>query len=503
MRPLILAALLLPLAASAQITPTLLYELESQNTDLTRTFGATLATLGDLDGDGAADLAVADPEEDAGGGFRVGRVYLYSGADGTFLRSRSGPAEGQEPDSEYFGAALAGLGDVTGDGVPDLAVGAPGYRGSTTLCGAVFIVSGATGAQVRTLFPPEPNGCSTSGNVGDFVLSVGDLDGDGTPDVGASELGRGQFLLHVFSGANGALVRELPASYSPIGVSDLTGDGLPEIAASAGGGYAVYDPTSGEEIYTATLPTGPVGFYALAAAGDLSGDGRTEVVAGAPFANPTGPGTWAGAAYVFSGADGALVRELEAPAGQERFGGCAAGVGDVDRDGSPDALVCAEERAFVFSGATGDVLAVIEGRMQVVDRARAVAVLRAGTAEAGAVVALGVSSTGGSQPDRARVYGFPGPVSTAPSPESSALSLTVSPNPSAGASSVAVSLASPAAVRVAVVDALGRTVAVLHEGPLAAGATRLSVPAGLAAGVYAARASSPAGDAATRWVVAR
>ncbi len=83
-------------------------------------------------------------------------------------------------------------------------------------------------------------------------------------------------------------------------------------------------------------------------------------------------------------------------------------------------------------------------------------------------------------------------------PAAPGLSVSVSPNPSAGASSVAVSLGSLSAVRVAVVDALGRSVAVLHEGSLAAGRHRLAVPSGLAAGVYAVRAEGAGGAAVAR-----
>ncbi len=58
-------------------------------------------------------------------------------------------------------------------------------------------------------------------------------------------------------------------------------------------------------------------------------------------------------------------------------------------------------------------------------------------------------------------------------------------------------------MRVVVADALGRIVAVLHEGALAAGSMRLSLPAGLAAGVYAVVAEGGASVARARWVVAR
>ncbi len=89
-------------------------------------------------------------------------------------------------------------------------------------------------------------------------------------------------------------------------------------------------------------------------------------------------------------------------------------------------------------------------------------------------------------------------VATAPSPEAAAR-LAVGPNPTRGAATVALALAAPADVAVAVVDALGRRLAALHDGPLAGGTTRWALPASLAPGVYAVRVTG--GVLATATVV--
>jgi hypothetical protein len=68
---------------------------------------------------------------------------------------------------------------------------------------------------------------------------------------------------------------------------------------------------------------------------------------------------------------------------------------------------------------------------------------------------------------------------------------------------VVLSVPSSGAVRVSVVDALGRTVATVHDGPLGAGRHRLALPSSLAPGVYALRVTSGEASASARWVVAR
>lgn len=98
---------------------------------------------------------------------------------------------------------------------------------------------------------------------------------------------------------------------------------------------------------------------------------------------------------------------------------------------------------------------------------------------------------------------FETPVAARGGPSVARLTLSVAPNPSAGPAALRLSLADASAVRATVVDALGRHVATVHDGPLAVGPHTLALPAGLAPGVYAARLVTPGGSASTLFSVTR
>jgi hypothetical protein len=112
-------------------------ELRQHVGDSYASYGETLCAFGDLNGDGAADYLIGAPAYREG----RGRVDVHSGRDGTLLAR----VEGTGP-NDMFGAAVCRLADVDGDGVDDLAVGAPRYeRGrieDVQRWGSVFIFSG-------------------------------------------------------------------------------------------------------------------------------------------------------------------------------------------------------------------------------------------------------------------------------------------------------------------------------------------------------------------------
>ncbi len=193
-------------------------------------YGADLALMGDLDGDGREDFAVGAPGETQNGA--TGRVHLRSGLDGSRIRVVKGPQG-----ALGFGRSVARVTDLDGDGIRDLAIGAPAEVLPSGGRGVVYIVSTATGAFLRTIRGEFADG---QGNpVNDFGAALGlagDQDLDGHPDLGVgAPLSSGAGMLFVFASDDGALLsaREGRVSGEKFGAwflsLDLTADGRDDL----------------------------------------------------------------------------------------------------------------------------------------------------------------------------------------------------------------------------------------------------------------------------------
>ncbi len=517
---LALAALLGALPAPAQPAPRLRLTLASPTPRVDGSFGSVVLQASDYDGDGFPDYLVSAIEEGDG------RVHALSGRDGHPLYLAEG-ARGCEFTCA-FGFALARLPDVTGDGVDDLAVGAPGEPGpGGDTPGGAYVLSGADGAIRWRVASPTPD---DFGGFGRAVGALGDVNGDGWADVFVSELSGAGLGLHLYSGRTGARLSSLPhvpLSLAPL--ADRTGDGVPDLVGGHGRVY-VYDGATAVPFDTLSNPVDDLYSlfgWSVAEVGDLDGDGVAEIVVGAaleggPPEDPAAAG--AGRAYVFSGATGAVRDTLSSPTPELSFGGrfgwAVAGGTDVSGDGVPDVAVGApyedaiggnsQGNVHVYSGADGALLYTLTSPVPQNNAHFGWSVAFVTTPEGAPGLAVGVPQVGellGSPPAAGRVYVYSfgdSTVASAPSPEAGGLSVAVSPNPSAGAAWATLTVASVSSVRVVVVDAVGRVVAVLHDGPVSAGSVRLSLPSGLAAGVYAVVAEGAgAAVARARWVVAR
>jgi hypothetical protein len=170
------------------------------------TFGWYVARVDDLDGDGRADLAVGGPLAANADGARVGGAWVLSSASGKELHHWKGadPRGG-------FGGVVAALGDLDGDGKGEIGVAAPATEDQTrTLPGELHIYSGATGKELRHWSGRQPGE-----EFGRMVVDAGDLDGDGVEDIAigapwhrrgtADRVGR----VELRSGRTGAVLAEL------------------------------------------------------------------------------------------------------------------------------------------------------------------------------------------------------------------------------------------------------------------------------------------------------
>jgi hypothetical protein len=349
--------------------------------------GRIVRAIGDIDGDGVIDIAVAAPNNDEGGE-EAGKAYLYSGADGELIREHIG-----EP-GDNMGNEIASVGDLDGDDVPDYLMGAPsGLDGEKVNGpGRAFLFSGADGTLIHewageALGDRLGRAVAGAGNVTED--GVGDIDGDGVPDVLISapfhdSAGTDAGRVYVYSGADldktihvldGRAARE-EFGHGLGGLGDLDDDGRADFGVGApqgtsGRGRAyVFSGSDGELLFPRLVPrsTGAVfGLFFVSGPGDVDGDGTPDVYV-ADFADSAN-GANTGRAYVFSGVDGEEIHVFTGEFAGEGLG-IGRGCGDVNGDGHGDLLVCAFRsnvgasvggRAFIFSGADGEILRVITG----------------------------------------------------------------------------------------------------------------------------------------------
>lgn len=137
--------------------------------------GWSVAGIGDLDADGVPDYAASAPyEAHPSGGVRTGAVHTFSGLTGNALRTTYGPIDGGD-----YGIALDGLGDINGDGVPDLVAGTGNARGSGgTYQGLLTFVSGLSGSILMQM-----EGLRVGSHFGDACAAIGDFSEDGLRDL--------------------------------------------------------------------------------------------------------------------------------------------------------------------------------------------------------------------------------------------------------------------------------------------------------------------------------
>ena len=298
-------------------------------------FGHSVADLGDVDGNGVADIAVGAWKDDDGG-FNRGAVWiLFLDATGFVIGEQKisasqGGLVGPLSDNDDFGSSCEGLGDLDGDGVPDLAVGAPGDDLLGLGTGAVWILFLNADGTVKAETQITDGTGGFTGDLdaldlfGQSLLNAGDLDGDGVTDLIAGAQ---------FDDDDGINRGAIWICYLN---SDGTVKAQKKISSTEGG----FD---GE-----LTPTDSFG-ASLALLSDLDGDGLNEIAVGASRADRDG-GFWIGSVWVlFLDASEDVVAEVEIGNGlgglpailddQDRFGYGLTSIQDLDGDGLRELLV--------------------------------------------------------------------------------------------------------------------------------------------------------------------
>jgi Ca2+-binding RTX toxin-like protein len=324
--------------------------------------GFSVASAGDVNGDGFADLIVGAPHATGGGySYEAGETYVVFGTDTGFdavldladLNGHNGfRLEGFDP-GDYSGISVALAGDDNGDGYDDLIIGAY-LAGGDSFSGASYVVFGRRGhfgADIDLGALDGTDGFRIDGDMSDYsgrsVASAGDVNGDGFDDIiiGAPGCGCYAGSAYVVFGHGG--------SFAPsVAVTALDGDN----------GFIL----DGIEDYDRTANS-------VASAGDVNGDGFADVIVGAPAADAGGDADGGGESYVvFGQAPTTGVTRTGAAAGQTILGGAFAdrliGLGGSDRlaggDGSDvlqggghdDTLIGGDGRDWLVGGQGADTM---------------------------------------------------------------------------------------------------------------------------------------------------
>ncbi|HMR42022.1 MAG TPA: FG-GAP-like repeat-containing protein, partial [Ignavibacteria bacterium] len=328
-------------------------------------FGNSVSSAGDVNGDGFSDVIVGAQAHTS----NTGRAYIFYG--GSPMNSSVDVTMTGEATNNFFGSSVSDAGDVNGDGFGDVIVGAYGYSTST---GRAYIYHG--GSSMNNVADLILTGDATNNNFGSSVSEAGDVNGDGYSDIiiGAYGYLSNIGAAYIFRGApamsttpyhivTGEAINNL-FGFSVSSAGDVNGDGFSDVIVGAiayssqtGRAYVYFGgitmKTIPDAVMTGSSTSENFG-RSVASAGDVNGDGYQDIIVGGEGYNSS-----TGRAYLF---DYYMKNEITsdlAMTGEglnNYFGSSVSNAGDVNGDGYPDVIVGAygynanTGRAYIFLG---------------------------------------------------------------------------------------------------------------------------------------------------------
>nr|MBP6432089.1 FG-GAP repeat protein [Ferruginibacter sp.] len=360
-------------------------------------FGWSVASAGDVNGDGYSDVIVGASYYDDGVNFNEGRAFVYHGSAAGLNATPNSTPDDANQTAALFGGSVASAGDVNGDGYSDVIIGATGYDdGANTDEGWAFVYHGSAAGLSATPNSTPDDANQATAYFGTSVVSAGDVNGDGYSDViigaylyddGANSNEGWAFVYHgsaagLSSSPNSTLDDADQGTayfgYSVASAGDINGDGYSDVIIGASG---FDDGANTDEGRAFVYHGSAVGLSAspnstpddadqanarfglsVASAGDVNGDGYSDVIIGALFYDD-GANTDEGKAFVYHGSAAGLSASPNSTPGDADqasawFGYSVASAGDVNGDGYSDVIIGAlfyddgvnteEGRAFVY-----------------------------------------------------------------------------------------------------------------------------------------------------------
>ena len=357
-------------------------------------FGNSVSGAGDVNNDGYADVIIGAPRFDDGFVFDEGRAFV-------FLGSASGPApvaawtaDGGQAGA-WFGYSVASAGDVNGDHIADVIIGAKLYDNGQTDEGRAYVYLGSpTGLSTVPAWTAEPD--QNGASFGASVASAGDVNRDGYGDVivGAPDfdtpvnVDEGQAFVYLGSASGlstspwwsaGSHLFSSAFGFSVAAAGDVNGDGFGDVIVGAplfdNAGFPdegrvfvyagpLFDPngqgtTNPIWTFDSNKTQAQLG-YSVAGAGDVNGNGIADVIVGAPFWGSGQVLAFYGSTTGPSLSPNWSTKINKTPA---EFGSSVAGIGDFNGDGIPDVAIGSPRTGDMSAAGQGSVRVYYGGRM--------------------------------------------------------------------------------------------------------------------------------------------